>query len=124
MKIERFEDIESWKEGRKLTNGIYDLTVESPFSRDYGLVDQVRRASVSIMANIAEGFDAGSNKAFVNFLSFAYRSASEVQSLLYVALDRDYIGKSHFDANHEQAALTKRLIGGFMKYLRKSGNRQ
>ena len=81
------EEIESWKEARELTKNIYGLTARQGFSRDFGLRDQIQRASVSIMANIAEGFDSGSNKSFISFLNYTYRSASEVQSLSYVALD-------------------------------------
>ena len=117
------EDIDSWRAGRELTNSIYKMARQPEFSRDYGLRDQIQRASVSITANIAEGFDAGSNKGFVNFLNFAYRSASEVQSLLYVALDQSYIAQKDFQENYDQAGLIKRLIGGLIKYLRSSGSR-
>ncbi|MDO9548809.1 MAG: four helix bundle protein [Candidatus Marinimicrobia bacterium] len=91
MKIERFEDIESWKEARKLTNEVYRLTNRDVFAKDWGLKDQIQRASVSIMSNIAEGFDSGANRSFSNFINYSFRSVSEVQSLLYVAQDREYI---------------------------------
>jgi four helix bundle protein len=87
MKIEKFEDLDSWKVARELTNTIYSITKKEKFSKDYGLKDQIQRASVSILANVAEGFDSRSDKSFINFLTFAYRPATEVQSLLYVALD-------------------------------------
>ncbi len=121
MKIERFEEIESWKEARALTNNVYTISLQSKFSKDYGLKDQMQRAAVSIMANIAEGFDAGSDKGFINFLNFAYRSASEVQSLFYVALDQKYVPETCFHQNYDQAAKVKRLIGGLIKYLKSSG---
>ena len=117
MKITKFEEIESWKEARTLTSSIYNLTRQSGFSKDYGLKDQIQRASVSIMANIAEGFDAGTNKGFISFLNYAYRSASEVQSLLYVALDQSYITEDAFRTNYDDAATIKKLIGGLIKYL-------
>ena len=118
MKITRFEEIESWKESRELTRNIYSLTMEKKFSRDFGLRDQIQRASVSIMSNIAEGFDGGSHKVFANFLKYSYRSASEVQSLLYVALDIQYIERAIFQTNFNHVVKIKRLIGGMIKYLR------
>ncbi|MGA9406260.1 MAG: four helix bundle protein [Bacteroidota bacterium] len=121
MKIVRFEDIISWKEARKLTRTVYALTTRGQFSKDFGLRDQIQRAAVSIMANIAEGFDGGSDKIFLNFLNYAYRSGTEVQSLLYVALDVDYIDEKEFQNGFDQTLKTKRLIGGLMKYLRGSG---
>ena len=122
MKITKFEDIESWKEARTLTSSIYILTRRAGFSKDYGLKDQIQRACVSIMANIAEGFDAGSNKGFVNFLNFAYRSASEVQSLLYVGLYQSYLEAADFKTNYDEAATVKKLIGGLIKYLKTSSH--
>jgi four helix bundle protein len=92
MKIVRFEDLECWKEARVLTKRIHALSTREKFSKDFGLRDQIQRASVSIMSSVAEGFDAGTDRGFVNFLNYAYRSASEVQSLLYVASDVGYIG--------------------------------
>ena len=118
MKIERFEDIESWQSARKLTNEIYSISNEERFNKDFGLKDQIRRASVSIMANIAEGFDSKSNKAFINFLNYSYRSASEVQSLLYVANDQKYILDTTFDELYKLCNEIKGLIGGFIKYLK------
>jgi len=97
LKIKRFEDIDSWKSGRELIKSIYKLTGKTSFNRDFGLKDQVQRASVSIVTNIAEGFDSKSNKAFINFLNYAFRSTPEVQSLLYTALDQEYINKSEFE---------------------------
>ena len=118
MKIEKFEDIESWQVARELTNDIYSYSKEGKFNKDFGLKDQIRRASVSIMANLAEGFDSKSNKAFINFLNYSYRSASEVQSLLYVAMDQKYILDSAFNELYKLCNQIKRLIGGFIKYLK------
>ena len=116
--IHRFEDIEAWQEARQLTNVIYRLTRKEPFSKDWGLRDQVQRASVSAMTNIVEGFDSGSNSEFVRFLGYARRSASEVQSLLYVALEQAYISQAEFDASYEQAEKVRRMVTSFTKYLR------
>ncbi len=119
MKIKKFEEIEAWKEARLLTNKIYDLNKSGVISKDYGLKDQLQRASVSIMANIAEGFDSHSNKHFINFLNYSYRSASEVQSLVYIALDQNYYTQEQFDKLYMQTGKIKGLIGGFIKYLNK-----
>jgi len=119
MKIDRFEEIESWKGARDLTSEIYRMTKKDGFVRDFGLKDQIQRASVSIMANIAEGFDSGSKRNFILFLNYAYRSASEVQSLLYVTLDCNYITQNEFEFAYKKATDIKNLIGGFIKYLRK-----
>lgn len=120
MKIFKFEEIESWQEARKLTNIIYEITKIGNFSKDYGLKDQIQRASVSIMSNIAEGFDSHSNKHFTNFLNFSYRSASEVQSPAYVAIDQNYVAKERFDEIYLKSDKVKGLIGGFIKYLKQN----
>jgi four helix bundle protein len=118
MKIERFEDIQAWQEARKLTNKIYELTNKLPFKRDFKLCGQIREASVSIMANIAEGFDRQSKKEFIRFLDYSSASASEVQSHLYVALDQKYISEQEFKETYNQAKKTKSLINGFIAYLK------
>ena len=120
MKIERFEDIESWKLAREITNQVYKITSTEKFKKDYGLKDQIQRASISIMANIAEGFDSGTNKSFANFLNYSYRSASEVQSLLYIALDQTYISEKEHNELFEKLSNLKNLIGGFIKYLKQN----
>ena len=119
MRIEKFEEIESWKLARELTKEIYGVTKLNNFSKDFGLKDQIQRASVSIMANISEGFDSGSDKSFINFLNYSYRSASEVQSLLYVVLDQKYISKNEFDFLYGKCKDIKNLIGGLIQYLKK-----
>ncbi|PWU21108.1 MAG: four helix bundle protein [Verrucomicrobia bacterium] len=111
--ITRFEDIIAWQEARVLTRNIYRQTASGNFARDLGLKDQIQRASVSSMSNIAEGFDCESKPEFARFLSIARRSAVEVQSLLYVAVDARYITEQAFQAHYAQAAKTKALIGGF-----------
>jgi four helix bundle protein len=118
MKIERFEEIQGWQEARTLTKKTYQLTNKSPFKRDRGLCNQIQKASVSIMANIAEGFDRQSKKEFVKYLYYASGSASEVQSHLYVALDQNYITGEAFEETYKQAQKTKSLVNGFIKYLK------
>jgi four helix bundle protein len=118
-KIERFEDIEAWKEARKLVNMIYDISEEGQFSQDFSLKNQIRSASVSIMSNIAEGFDRGTNKEFIQFLVVARASSSEAKSQLYVALDRRYIAHQKFDEIYQQANKVISLIDGFIRYLKK-----
>jgi len=118
MKITRFEDIEAWQIGRALCRLVYDSVKKEKFSRDYGLKDQVCRASVSIMANISEGFDSGSRAEFIRFLSYAQRSCSELQSEFYVALDQEYITKEEFDEIYSLASKARSKIGAFIKYLK------
>jgi len=120
MKVEKFEDLESWKAARDLTNEVYSITQREKFLKDYGLKDQIQRASVSIMANIAEGFDSRSDKIFVNFLNYAYRSATEVQSLIYVASDQKYISQNEFNKLYSEVKKIHGLIGGLIKYLKSS----
>lgn len=124
MKIERFEDIEGWQMARELTKMVYDLTRKGDFSRDYGLKDQIQRASGSIMHNIAEGFDGGSNAEFIKFLRYSQRSCSEVQSELYVALDQKYISQEEFNGIYQLSGQTRSKIGGFIAYLLNSDRKR
>ena len=117
MKIERFEDIKAWQEARRLAGLVYDFTKRTSFSRDFGLRGQIQRAVVSVMANIAEGFERRSHKEFRNFLNMALASCSEVKSHLYVALDQKYIEQDDFDLAYAACDQTSKLIFGFMKYL-------
>ncbi|HMO12743.1 MAG TPA: four helix bundle protein [Pirellulaceae bacterium] len=117
MKIARFEDIEGWQLARQLTREVYALTKLESFSRDFGLLDQIRRAAGSTMHNIAEGFDGGSNAEFVKFLRYAQRSCTEVKSQLYVAIDQSYISQEQFDKTDQLASATHAKIGGFIRYL-------
>ncbi|MBN2500507.1 MAG: four helix bundle protein [Anaerolineales bacterium] len=118
-KIDRFEDLHSWQKARELVNIVFDLTGEGDFARDFELRNQIRRAAGSSMHNIAEGFDAGSNPEFIRFLKIARRSASEVQSQLYLACDRNYINQSELQKTYNTATEVKRLINGMIAYLRK-----
>ncbi len=117
MKIERFEDIEGWQLGRELTRLVYAVTRKGDFAKDFGLRNQIQAAAGSIMHNIAEGFDAGSNAEFIRFLRYAKRSSTEVQSELYVALDERYVTRTEFEKLYEMARLTRSKIGAFIKYL-------
>ena len=121
--IRQFEDIEAWQTARELTRAVYACSAAGAFARDFGSRDQMRRAAVSIMANIAEGFERGGSAEFCQFLSVAKGSAGEVEAHLYVALDQRYITKSEFDGLRQMAASAKKLIAGFMKYLKHSNVR-
>src|SRR5687767_15569840 len=116
MKITRFEDIYAWQAARELSKIVYRFTRNEKFSRDFGLVDQARRAAVSIMANVAEGFDSRSNSEFIQFLYYALRSASELQSHFYVALDQSYLTHGQFIEIYEQTGKTKSMIFRFIEY--------
>ena len=118
-----FEEIGAWQKARQLTKELYKITSSGAFGRDYDLRNQIRRAAVSIMSNIAEGFERSGTGEFNQFLSTAKGSAGEIRSQLYVALDQDYLPKASFDRLATQAAEISRMIGGLMTYLRKSGIR-
>ena len=118
MKIERFEDLECWKQSRIITKKIYSIVKRKDFSSDYRLRDQITGAAISIMNNIAEGFDSQSNREFIKFLVYSRRSASEVQSCLYVALDQNYIDENLFTELYNECTITRKLIDGLLKYLR------
>ncbi len=120
MKIERFEDIQAWQEARVLANLVYDATDAGAFAKDFGLRNQIREAAGSVMHNIAEGFEDGSDAEFMRFLKYARRSASEVQSEAYLALDRYYITPEQFQTVYAQGTKTKKLINAFIAYLHKS----
>ena len=118
--IKSFEDLPAWQDARKFTNKIYNLTNKFPKEELYGLTSQIRRATVSIMSNVAEGFDRRSDKEFSNFLSIARASAAEVQNDLYIALDLNYISQTEFNQLYQEAKKIAKQINGLMNYL-KSG---
>ncbi|MBI2990679.1 MAG: four helix bundle protein [Deltaproteobacteria bacterium] len=120
MPVKYFEDLEVWKEGRRLTNRIYDVTEDTRFSRDFGLRDQIRRAAVSVMSNIAEGFERGGNQEFLQFLYIAKGSCGEVRSQLYVALDRGYIGQNEFNELFKSFKKLSVMISNLIDYLKSS----
>ena len=111
-RIEKFEDFVAWQKARSLTAEIYRVTERGKFSRDFGLRDQIRRASVSIMSNIAEGFERGRASEFHQFLSVAKASCAEVRAQLYVALDVGHITDEEFKGLMSRAVERGRIIGG------------
>jgi len=115
--ITRFEDIEAWKTSRQLTNSIYAQSNQAGFNRDFGLRDQIRRASISVMSNIAEGFESRTDVQFINFLGMARASAGEVRSQLYIAFDQKYITDEQFKESYATAETCARQIAKFIKYL-------
>lgn len=118
--IERFENIEAWKQARELAKKIYAKSNSDHFSRDFGLRDQIRRAVVSVMSNIAEGFERGGDKEFVQFLYLAKGSCGEVRCQLYIARDQDYISETEFDQLTGECIAISRMLSGFITYLQKS----
>jgi four helix bundle protein len=118
--IVKFEDLEAWKKARELTKSVYKITSDGDFAKDFSLKDQIRRASVAIMANIAEGYERGGNKEFMHFLSMAKGSAGEVRALLYVALDAGFIQDNVYDQLLVSVIEIARIISGLMRYLKDS----
>ena len=121
MQVKNFEDLEIWKDARLLTRGIYQLTREPKFSKDFALRDQIRRAAVSIMSNIAEGFERGGNQEFIQFLYVAKASCGEVRSQLYVALDQSYITEKDCDDVSKSFRRLSIMISNLIDYLKHSG---
>ncbi len=119
MAIRKFEDIRAWQEARILVRMVYVLTRHGALAKDFGLRDQIQRAAVSAMTNIAEGFDCDSNAEFARFLGYSRRSAVEVQSLLYAVLDVGYIDQATFQQHYDQANKVKAMVGAFKNSLRK-----
>ena len=119
----RFDEIEAWQKARVLTRLIYELSGRGLFARDFALRDQIRRAAISIMANIAEGFERDGTAEFVQFLAIAKASSAEVLSHAYVALDQAFITQKQFDELASKAAEVNPMIAGLMTYLRRSGTR-
>jgi four helix bundle protein len=115
-----FEDLEVWKTARELTNRIYKITANGSFSKDYGLRDQIRRAAVSVMSNIAEGYERGGNQELIQFLSIAKGSSGEVRSQLYVAMDQEYIDKRKSELLIDAFKKLSIMINNFMEYLKGS----
>ena len=119
--IKSFEDLPVWQDARKFTNKIYNITNKFPKEELYGLTSQIRRAAVSIMSNIAEGFDRYSVKEFINFLIIARGSISEVQSDLFIVLDLKYINQEEFHETYKQSTNLGKQVNGLIKYLRTKG---
>jgi four helix bundle protein len=115
--ITRFEEIEAWKTARELTRRVYILTEQGRFSKDYGLRNQIQRAAVSIMSNIAEGFESRTQAQLLDFLGHAKASAGEVRSQLYVASDLKYVSEDEFKRVFDLAEKSSRQLARFMRYL-------
>ncbi len=120
MKIERFEDIESWKVARDVVRDVYQIMKPC---KDFGFKDQIQRASISIMSNIAEGFDRGSNKEFIHFLTIARGSAAEVKSLSYSGMDIGYLNEYECVSLQGKCTKLSGLINGFIRYLKNSSRK-
>lgn len=120
-KFEKFEEIEAWKKARKLSKNIYLQTRKESFQNDFALTNQIRKSSGSIMDNIAEGFDRGGNKEFIQFLYIAKGSASETKSQLYRALDQSYIQNEEFELLYILLDEITFMLGKLISYLRNSG---
>ena len=118
MTIQRFEEIGSWQLAREFTVRIYRISNDGSFRRDFSLGDQIRRAAVSIMANIAEGFGRKGENDFARFLTIAQASALEVESHLYIALDLGYIGREEFDELFEAVKRIEQMVGGLIRHLK------
>ncbi len=117
-KFSKFEEIQAWQKAKDLTLLIYKITAEEKFAKDFGLKDQIRRASVSIMANIAEGHGRRTKVEFANFLNIARGSAAEVQSHLYIALELNYINRKEFDELYQTLTEISRMTLALAQYLR------
>jgi len=119
MKVASFEDLKVWQDTRDFVKSIYEIATTDSFKKDYGLKDQIQRAAVSIMNNIAEGFERNNNKEFITFLKYSKGFSGEVRSMLSVALDLNYISKASFNKNYELAINIITQLSNFIKYLRK-----
>jgi four helix bundle protein len=119
---QQFEDLKVWQEARVIVREIYQVTKVREFSRDFSLRDQITRAAVSTMSNIAEGFERGSRKEFIQFLTIAKGSNGEVRSQLYVALDQEYLAEATFSALKQSCVELSRRIARFIRYLETYAN--
>ena len=119
-KFKSFEEINSWQKARHFNKRVYEITDNQNFKRDFDLVRQIRRASISISSNIAEGFERNTDKEFIHFLYIAKASAGEVRSQLYLASDLNYIEKVEFEELFKNVSDISKLISGFIKYLNDS----
>lgn len=116
--FKRFEEIIAWQKARQATKLVYEVTSQGNFSKDFGLRDQIRRSSVSIMANIAEGYGRRSDKEFSNFLNIAHGSIAETQSHLYVALDLNYLPEDDFEKLYGLFDEDSRMVMGLTQHLK------
>ncbi len=122
-RVSRFEELRAWKKARELVQAVYRITSVGTFSGDFGLRNQIRRAAVSVMSNIAEGFERGGDQEFKQFLAMAKGSAGEVRSQLYAASDAGHLTWEEFHELKKLALEATRLIAGLMRYLAESSKR-
>jgi four helix bundle protein len=116
----RFEELDVWIKSRDLSVMIYKITNEEEFNKDFGLKDQLRRASVSIVSNIAEGFERNGTKEFIQFLSFAKGSAGEIRTQLHIAKEIKYINEKTFTSLNEKTTEVSKMLSGLMNYLKQT----
>jgi four helix bundle protein len=115
--VRQFEDLHVWQDARQLVGAVYSASKARVFNQDFGLRDQIRRASVSTMSNIAESFERGSRKEFVQFLNIAKGSNGEVRSQLCVAVDQKYISETEFNSLRELSMALSKKLSAFIRYL-------
>jgi four helix bundle protein len=119
MPIQKFEEMKVWQDSRGFVKIIYALTSDERFKKDFGMKDQIQRAAISVMSNIAEGYERDNNKEFIKFLGYSKGSIGEIRSLLYIALELKYISVQEFNTTKEMAINISTQIANFIKYLRK-----
>jgi four helix bundle protein len=120
--FKRFEEMDVWKKSREFIKIIYALTLKKEFARDFSLRDQIRRASVSVLSNISEGYERESKKEFLRFLLIAKGSIGEVRSQLYIALDLNYLTQEEFNSSLEKSKEISYMLKSLIKYLRDNLN--
>jgi four helix bundle protein len=118
MLTKSFEELKVWKDSREFVKSIYCLTSSEKFKKDFGLRDQIQRAAVSVLNNIAEGYERDNNKEFIKFLGYSKGSAGEIRSMLYIAYDLNYITKEEFETNYHTSINIITQTANFIKYLR------
>jgi four helix bundle protein len=122
--IRRFEDLECWQAARELTKYVYKLTKKEKFSKDFELVRQIRKSSVSSMGNTSEGFHRNSNKDFMKFFGYSRSSIAETVSHSYVAYDQEYIDNSELEEVKRLADIAWKKINNLISYLNKSSKNE
>jgi len=119
--VKKFEDLEVWKLSREISRLIYSVSSNGSFAKDFALTNQIRRAAISILSNIAEGFERNGDKEFIQFLTVAKGSCGEVRAQLYVAFDQGYVNEELFLSVRQRVEEASRMISGLIKYLKQSG---
>jgi len=122
-RFRRFEDIDAWQRARRLANEVYEASDQGSLAREFGLRDQMRRAAVSALSNIAEGFERDSPAEFIRFLTIAKGSVGELRAQPYVAVDRGYVTQALFDRLQDEATQVARMLAGLIAYLRRDSGR-